>query len=168
MRTRLNLMSALCLSFLLAFQSAGHAQQSRNLAGIITVEGVDHETFGKNETTKQSHPAGALLNTDQPAQTIAVGDTKWGGECRVEVHMNARALGDGRIQIEGKAQLYEGDSEDTNDLDDEETFTFVVPRTTKTNPAPVHHTVQLKNEGAGGGDSATVVFSFTNLIIEEN
>ncbi|MBE9169601.1 hypothetical protein IQ238_19415 [Pleurocapsales cyanobacterium LEGE 06147] len=140
----------------------------RLLQGTIRVEGVDREDFTSNE-----HPVDKIrdvqvyLETGQPEQTIAIAPVKWGGECRVEVHMNVRALGDGSVKVSGTTILFEGASEETGEEEDRATIDFSVPRTTRNVP-PRHHHISMRNRTLiGAEDSAEVFFTLSNTIVEE-
>lgn len=142
---------------------------ARKLSGIVFVNGTDDEYWPFNdEHVSRSFPVNTVLNIDQPAVALDVPDVRWGGECRVEVRVTARAVGRGEIQIEGNTKLFEGTSEDTQDLAEEKVVTFLVPRTTQGNPGPTHHNVQLRNTELGGGDHAEISFSLANSIVEED
>lgn len=142
---------------------------ARRLAGTVIVNGTDDENWPESdERVHRVHNVSMVLNVDQPAQAVDIPDVRWGGECRVEVRLTARAVGNGNIQVEGNAKLFEGTSEDTTDLEEEKVVTFTVPRTTASNPNATHHFVQLRNEGVGGGDHAEIGLSFTNSLIEED
>jgi hypothetical protein len=65
------------------------------------------------------------------------------------------------VRIDGNAKLFEGTSEDTNDLDGETTFTFIVPR-----GRTVSNAQQVRNTDEGG-DFADIRISATNTIVEE-
>jgi hypothetical protein len=142
---------------------------TRVLAGIISIKGTDDETWPfKDEKVSTSRAIqGVYLDPNQPAVTLNVTSVKWGGECRVEIEVGARVVNDDQIQIEGNVQLFEGITENTQDLEDQKQVIFLVPRTTKKKPNPAHHTVQLVSKGFGGGDHAEISFSFTNRIAEE-
>lgn len=140
---------------------------SRLLQGTVRVEGVDHEDFTSNE-----HPVDKIrdvqlvLEPGQPEQSLNIAPVKWGGECRVEVHLNARALTDNSVKVTGVAVFFEGASEETGEEEDRATVDFSVPRTTVNMP-PRHHHVSLRNRTLlGAEDSAEVFFTFSNTILE--
>ncbi|MCA2685010.1 MAG: hypothetical protein IM504_19585 [Microcystis sp. M038S2] len=142
---------------------------TRKLAGLVFINGTDDENWPfDNELVQRSFQVQAFLNVDQPAVALQIPDVRWGGECRVEVRVTARALGRGEIQIEGNAKFFEGTSEDTQDLEDEKVVTFLVPRNTANNPASTNFNIQLNNAGFGGGDHAEISFSLTNSLVEED
>ena len=140
---------------------------ARLLQGNVRVEGVDHEDLTSNE-----HPGDKLrdfqivLHPGQPEQSIEIRPVKWGGECRVEVELNARLVDDRTARLTGQARFFEGGSEETGELEDTKAIDFVVPRTTGTAPPRQHH-VSLRNQVfIGGEDSADVFLTVSNRIIE--
>jgi len=104
-----------------------------------------------------------FLNADQPVAVMEIAHVRWGGECRVEVRLTAKLMGNRNVQIEGDAKLFEGTSEDTDDLEDEKKVTFSVGKGGK----PISHTTNLRNSGIGGGDHAEIKVVLTNSIVEE-
>ena len=141
---------------------------ARRLSGTVIVNGTDDENWPESdEHVHRVHNVSMVLNVDQPAQAMDIPDVRWGGECRVEVRLTARVVKDGSIQVEGNAKLFEGDSEDSSDLEDEKVVSFTVLRTTRGNPNATHHNIQLRNQGLGGGDHAEIGLSFTNSLIED-
>jgi hypothetical protein len=134
----------------------------RRLVGIVFVNGTDDE-FLRDETVSKQYAVEMVLDVAQPAAAIDVPDVRWGGECRVELRLTARALERGTVQIEGVARLFEGASEDTDDLEDEKVVTFLVP----TGGRPIHQEIKLSSTGAGGGDHAEISLSLINAKVEE-
>ena len=142
---------------------------ARQLSGIVIIEGTDDEIWPwVDETIRREYSVGAVLDIDQPAVRLEVPHVRWGGECRVEVDLTARAVGNGQIQVEGTTKLFEGTSEDTEDLAEAKVVTFLVPRNTRHNTEAVRHDVQLSNRGFGGGDHAEIYFTCTNYLVEED
>jgi hypothetical protein len=136
----------------------------RRLAGTVRVDGTDDENWPEtDEVVHKTYTINVVLDDSQPATALDIPDVKWGGECRVEVRVTARIVDGGRVQVEGKAMLFEGTSENTDDLEDQQTITMTVPR----GGSPVHQTIQLRSSGPGGGDHAEVGFSLTNAVLEE-
>jgi hypothetical protein len=140
----------------------------RLLQGTVRVEGTDHEDFGANEHPHDKiRDVQIMLETGQPEQNLTVAPVKWGGECRVEMELNARALTDGSVKVTGEARFFEGASEETGELEDTAVIDFTVPRTTANTP-PRHHHVSLRNGVLiGAEDSADVFFTLSNTRIEE-
>lgn len=142
---------------------------ARLLAGTVSINGTDDESWPfDDEKVSATRPVnGVFLDINQPAVVLDIPPVKWGGECRVEVRVTARVVEGEQIQIEGSVKLFEGTDEETQDLEEEKAVTFLVPRTTRSQPLPAYHSVQLSNAGIGGGDHAEIDFSFTNSIAEE-
>lgn len=141
---------------------------ARLLEGSVDINGEDDEWFSSNEKVSRRYPlSGVFLSINQPSVTLDIPFVRWGGECRVEVVLIARLVEDGQIRIEGNAKLFEGVSEDTQDLEEEKVVNFLVPRTTKSNPLPAFYTVELNNTEIGGGDKARIDLSLTNHSVEE-
>jgi hypothetical protein len=102
---------------------------TRRLAGTVIINGTDDE--GWPDTDEHVHRVVVvhmLLDVGQPASAIQLPDVRWGGECRVELELTARAIGKGVVQIEGNAKLFEGASENTDDKEDEKVVSFIVPK----------------------------------------
>lgn len=100
--------------------------------------------------------------TGMPANRIDLKPLKVGGEVRVELEITAHAEADGVARILGKAKLFEGTTEDSDDLEDEKDVTFLVPKGGK----PQEYHIDLKSRGVGGGDSASITIVATNSIFE--
>jgi hypothetical protein len=70
-------------------------------------------------------------------------------------------LDSGEVRISGVALLFEGTSEDTNDLDGRTEFTFLVPR-----GRSVSNSQRVDNTDEGG-DFATINMTVNNSLLEE-
>jgi hypothetical protein len=140
---------------------------ARLLQGNVRVEGVDHEDFEANEhPTDKLRDFQIVLEPGQPEQNISIRPVKWGGECRVEVELNARALNDNSVKITGEARFFEGASEETGELEDTKSIDFLVPRTVGSTPPRQHH-VSLRNTVfLGAEDSAEVFITVSNTLVE--
>lgn len=136
----------------------------RRLAGIIIIDGVDDEWWPQEDERGHAEvPIQMILDEGQPASAMEINPLRWGGECRVEVSLTAKFIGTGQVQIEGTAKLFEGTSEDTDDLEDSKDVSFVVPKS----GIPAHHHIALLSRGAGGGDNASIKISVTNSFVED-
>ena len=131
--------------------------------GKIIIDGVDDEWPGRDQRTHDEFTVERVFDRRTPSANIEVPHVRWGGECRVEVDIMGQLVDHGNVQIKGVTRLYEGASEDSMDLEDQEPIDFVVRR----GGSPVHRRIHLRNEGIGGGDYATVSLSFTNTLVEE-
>ena len=142
---------------------------TRVLRGTIFINGTDDESwpFDDEKVSTSRAIEGVYLDISQPAVRLDVHPVRWGGECRVEIQLDARVVDGDQIQIEGNVKLFEGTSEDSEDLEEEKRVEFLVRKTTRTRPDPAHFNVQLSSRGIGGGDHAEISFSFTNSIAEE-
>jgi hypothetical protein len=142
---------------------------ARVLDGTIFISGTDDERWPiKDEKVSISRAIHSVyLDRSQPAVYLDVEPVKWGGECRVEIQVEARVVDGDQIQIEGNVKLFEGISEDSEDLEEEKHVDFLVPKTTRSQPDPIHFPVSLNSRGIGGGDHAEINFSFTNRFSEE-
>jgi hypothetical protein len=99
---------------------------TRRLSGLVIVDGTDDEYWPQSdERVHREFPVQMVLEVNQPASAIEIPDVRWGGECRVEVRLTARALAEGVVQIEGNAKFFEGTSEGTQDLADEKNVSFL-------------------------------------------
>ena len=134
----------------------------QRLAGSIIVHGVDDEYWPESDQeTRATRIVNLVLDENQPSAALQVRDVRWGGECRVEVQGTAQLVASGDVQVEIEAYFYEGTTEDSNDLEDQEKRVLTVPA----DKEPVHRTVQLRNTEPLGGDHATVKYSFTNRTV---
>ncbi|HEX6686295.1 MAG TPA: hypothetical protein VF062_26220 [Candidatus Limnocylindrales bacterium] len=123
----------------------------RVVALSATINATDHETFGSNEHGSNSGSTTMAVTNYHPQELITL-DARAGGEVRVELQVTAAATGPmGDVQITGKVLLFEGDSDSTDDLDDETPIDFVIPPGWSS-----QKTYTVYNPGWGGGDSGTV------------
>ena len=176
--------------------------------GSISIDGVDDETgkidriewkwgfipvpIAKNdETINESKSFGPrlftsideyVLTSEHPAATF-----KWGGECRVEVYLSTRKIVKGsHIEMAANVFLFEGTTENTNDLEDFKCVEFNIPLTNATKVRTLElenkswqdvgidartracrninidverSTLSFKGDLLGGGDSADVTIS---------
>jgi len=134
----------------------------RRIIGHIVIIGTDSEWFSEDERIREEFPLERIFGTEVPSSNIEVPDVRWGGECRVEVDIFGRLLRNDYVDIEVTARLYEGTSEDTNDLEDRGFIHFRVPPDGR----PVHRRIDLHNTELGGGDHAEIRLSFTNSLAE--
>ncbi|BDP41216.1 hypothetical protein DAETH_11850 [Deinococcus aetherius] len=100
----------------------------------------------------------AVLTTDLPQDVLTMSDGA-GGELRVELKLIAQVRSNGDVLVKGNLDLFEGTSEQNNDLDGNETFNILVPRDGITSEQ-----VTVRNEDEGG-DLAVVSMNFSNYAI---
>jgi hypothetical protein len=144
-----------------ADEFSGRKDMTRMLAGTVIIDGMDDETFGSNEFGHSVQTIQMFLDAGQPANSLRIKPLRFGGEVRIEADVTAHVVNNSAIQVAGVGKLYEGDSENTDDLDDQENITFTVPKGKSATFAS-----QLRNSGAGGGDTGTITFFLTNTIVE--
>jgi hypothetical protein len=104
-----------------------------------------------------------VINSADSEREIPVAPFKWGGECRIEVHLQAIANNVGVVNVFGFTSFFEGTSEDTPDEGDREILNFLVPRNTQSNPHPTVIAAHMQS----GNDLGDVVVTLTNSIVEE-
>lgn len=134
---------------------------SRIITASATINGVDDETFGSNEFGHAEFTRETVLGDAQPQNGMRM-QCRWGGECRVELDLTGQLLNNEDVRISGVALLFEGTSEDTNDLNGRTEFTFLVPR-----GKTVSNQQQVKNTDEGG-DFATIDMSVSNILVQVN
>jgi hypothetical protein len=137
---------------------------TRIVAGTVIINGTDDENWPfSDEHGHLEQGVEVTLDEGQPAGIIQVPHLRWGGECRVEVELLAQAIKTGTVQVTGTAKLFEGTSEDTDDLEDTQQVSFTVAKGGR----PSRRQINLRNSGPGGGDHAEVYITLTNSIFEE-
>jgi hypothetical protein len=132
---------------------------SHIITASATINGVDDETFGSNDFGHAEFTRETVLGDAQPQNVMRM-QCRWGGECRVELDLTGQLLDNEDVRISGVALLFEGTSEDTNDLDGRTEFTFLVPR-----GKTVSNQQQVKNTDEGG-DFATIDMSVSNILVK--
>lgn len=139
----------------------------RLVNGRVEITGVDDEWPGSDEVSGmrwEEFTFGVLDWTGSAEDRVGPlsVELRWGGECRVEVDLWAAVITDGgTVELTGEARLYEGDSEDTRDLEQALPILLTVLK-----GRPAHLDVRLESQGIGGGDNATVSLNFTNSAYE--
>ncbi len=116
---------------------------------------TDDETFGANEHADGDQSGEAVITNQMPQELITMVQT-CGGEVRIELRLDARATEGGDVLVTGKALLYEGTSEQTDDLDGQESVNFLAPRDNFTHKS---YTVRNQDEG---GDFAEITMTVSN------
>ena len=133
---------------------------ARRLTVSASINGVDDENFGSNEYGSASLIRETILSNSVPQNVLDM-ECRWGGECRVELSLVGQILDNKDVRITGTAKLFEGTSEDTNDLDGQKDFVVLVPR-----GKTAFHNERVKNVNEGG-DYADYKLTFTNTIVED-
>jgi hypothetical protein len=134
-------------------------------SGVLN--GVDDETFGPNDLLTNYPVEGKIALTEmdvpQNGQPVSKG---WGGECRLEFFLDARLLNDGQVAVNVTGKLFEGTSETTQDLEDEETVSIVVPRFGQ-GMITMPFEMRLASNEFTGNDTGRINLTFANHPIED-
>lgn len=101
----------------------------RKVTVSASFEGQDYENFGSNEYPPPFNTTRTVILTDDMPQGLLNFQIRWGGECRAEFNTLVQRLGNGKdVRIYGDLKLFEGTSEDTDDLDGVTLIDFVCPK----------------------------------------
>jgi hypothetical protein len=101
-------------------------QVKRHIVISAVMDITDDETFGSNEHNHVERRDERWLDSYDP-QGVMTMIGKAGGEVRVELTANAAPRVDGSMRIFVDLKLYEGTSEESNDLDGTKTQEIIVP-----------------------------------------
>ena len=130
---------------------------ARRLTVAGSMFGLDHESIEANEFRKATFNGEKILSNDQPQNLIDM-EWGWGGECRLELDLDAYLLDNQDIRVVGTAKLYEGASEESGDLDGQRDFIVIIPR-----GKSAYHSQRVKNDREGG-DYADYKLTFHNSL----
>lgn len=135
---------------------------TRVLVGTIKIHGKDDES-GRDEIMDHE-PLNVVLNLEEggDAKTLLAGKWRWGGECRLEALVSAQVIGDNVVAVFGDAKLYEGASENSNDLDGQESINFFIPPFSSENQAQTVSDIVVNNTDEGG-DYGQITFRLQNF-----
>ena len=120
------------------------------------MEITDDETFGSNERGMADGQTEGFINNKFPRSLLEL-KGKAGGEVRVELKLDAQATTEGDVQITGTANLFEGTSDESDDLDGTTHVNFAVPRDEFISQSL---TVRNTDEGGDFGDIRLTVSNF--------
>jgi hypothetical protein len=137
----------------------------RKVTVSASFEGQDYETFGSNEYPPPFNTIRTVILTDDMPQGLMNFQIRWGGECRAEFNTLIQRLGNGKdVRIYGDLKLFEGTSEDTDDLDGVTVIDFVCPKSTT-----LPYEAFVRNNDENDDDWAKVkmtVSNFPNVVDE--
>lgn len=136
----------------------GTPEVRRRVVCSAYMELTDDETFGSNEHSNASRSGEVLVTNDMPQEVIKLIDGA-GGEMRVELTLIGQARNNGDVIITGQAQLFEGTSEQTTDLDGDEPINIIVPR-----DGFRSYSLRVVNEDEGG-DFADIRMTLSNASV---
>ena len=126
----------------------------------IGMQITDDETFS-DEHASLNRAGVIVLDAGQPSRSdLTVG--KCGGEVRVEFSVTYAQLPAGRVKVSGKALLFEGTSENSNDLDGQESFSFDL------NSGETRQFNFRVRNTAEGGDFADIQLNVQHTALSEN
>jgi len=135
----------------------GRPEIRRRVIASAHMDIIDSENFGSDERGSADQQAEVFLSNKQPRGLMfLVG--KAGGEVRIELNLNASATTEGDVQITGDAKLFEGTSEESDDLDGTTPVNFTVPRDEILTNVPIN--VRNTDEG---GDFANIILTVNNF-----
>ncbi len=138
----------------------------RQVSLEISAFGFDHEgLFGGSHETRSELPQNHIHNYrlfDRNKVSLPNFIMPWGGECRFELYTNIEVLEDTEtLRVSGNALLFEGTSEDTQDLAGRIDFSEDIPSTVDLVP----HRVEIKrrvDNTAEGDDYADFTITVRN------
>jgi hypothetical protein len=129
----------------------------RRVTAVVSFEGQDYENFGSNEYPAPINTSRTIILSDALPQNLVGFVSKWGGECRAEFNLLAQRLDNSDVHLRGVLKLFEGTSEDTDDLDGIREFEFICPRS-----ATVPFEAFVRNDDEDDDDWARVHVLVTN------
>jgi hypothetical protein len=133
--------------------------------GSATINGTDDEWWPFSDEHGDSfQQITRVLQPNQSPVQIHVDPLKWGGECRVELDLFASVNQQNQIHVTGEARLFEGVTENTDDLEDTQSFAFDVGPGIPGLNQPATYNLSLFNNELFGGDSASIDLSFFNIV----
>ncbi len=117
----------------------------RRVAASAHMEITDDETFGSNEHGAADNQTDGFVTNRFP-RSLLVLTGKAGGEVRVELKLDASVLSpEGDISVNGTVKLFEGTSEESDDLDGTADINFAVPR-----DEVMNQIIHIRNANEGG------------------
>jgi hypothetical protein len=117
---------------------------------------TDDETFGSNEHGSADGQTEGFVSNKTPRTLLSL-IGKAGGEVRVELSLDAVAVTEGDVQMSGSAKLFEGTSEESDDLDGTAPINFTVPRDNF-----IKQSIHVRNSDEGG-DFADITLVVSNF-----
>jgi LGFP repeat len=117
---------------------------------------TDDETFGSNEHNSGDKSGEVVVTNGSPQEIINMVTTA-GGEMRVELPINVQVMTNGDAKGTGTSKLYEGTSEQTDDLDGTLDVDFLIPRDGFVSKS---YTIRNTDEG---GDFAVITLTASNF-----
>ncbi|UUU32968.1 hypothetical protein JIX56_25545 [Streptomyces sp. CA-210063] len=142
-----------------ALATSAQATHQRTVTGSASFRIMDYEDFGSNTVCNRNVSLTPRVITVGTPRSFVVQAT-CGGEIRVEVHYKLTHQQGGFIRVtEGVVKLFEGDSENTGDLDGASAFANIFLYPGQSASRAIH--VQNWNEGQPD-DKADVTLTLRN------
>jgi len=130
---------------------------SQLVTATVTLYVEDSESWGSNETWRGTKTNAVTLSTAHLPQQFMEFVVKMGGEIRAELYFTAQIINpNGDVVVDGEFKLFEGTSEDNNDLDGQRTFQILV-----NNNSQSSYSSRVNNDDEGG-DFATASITISN------
>ncbi len=105
-----------------ALATEAQASHQRTVNGSVSMRIMDYENFGPNTVCNRNFSLTPVTVTVGTSKRVAAW-SKCGGEIRVEVHYKLTHEPNGVVRVtEGIVKFFEGDSENTGDLDGASAF----------------------------------------------
>lgn len=134
----------------------GAPEVRRRVTVNAHMELTDDETFASNQHGSGDLSGEVVVTNGNPQEIINMVVTA-GGEMRVELPLNVQARDGGDVKATGQAKLYEGTSEQTDDLDGTLGIDFLVPR-----DGFISKQFTIRNTDEGG-DFAVITLTASNF-----
>lgn len=134
----------------------GAPEVRRRVVISAHMELTDDETFGSNEHGSGDKSGEVVVTNGSPQEIINMVTTA-GGEMRVELPISVQVRDTGDTKATGTAKLYEGTSEQTDDLDGTLDVDFLIPRDGFVSK---EYTIRNTDEG---GDFAVIKLTASNF-----
>lgn len=137
----------------------GSLEVRRRVVASANMRLTDDETFGSNEHGEASGFGEIVVTNSNPQEVMPKVIGTAGEEVRVELRLVGQALTNGDVRITGKVELYEGTSDQSDDLDGDEDIAILIPRDEFRS-----YSMRVRNEDEGG-DFADITMNFSNFSV---
>lgn len=141
---------------ILGLNGNGQPEVRRRVVLSAHMDITDDETFGSNEYGSASQQTEGFVSNNFPSTLLRL-TGKAGGEVRIELQVDVRASISGDIHVTGEAKMFEGTSEESDDLDGTTPINFAVPR-----DAFISQEITVRNTDEGG-DFANIRLTASNF-----
>ena len=124
------------------------------------IQTTDDESWPWDDEHADTHHFREVLVGPWDTHEEVYFEQRMGGEIRIELRFIIDLEMDRSVKVNINAKMYEGTSEDTDDLEDEKNCTeFRVAKGKQRNGS-----IRLYNDEFAGGDVSNIRFTITNLI----